>query len=489
MKRPALMNAQYTWLSFVGSLACAALVFVGCEEKLKLTTSSAQARKLYREGVTLLEKFYLTEAKNVLRQATQLDTNFAMAYARLGLVYYRAGSEDSARLEISEAVRKAGGVSDYEQFFIRMLDHLFHFRNADALRVADSLTKSFPQDAEGYVFRGDLLELNRRADAALEMYKQAVKVGPSYAPAVMSLGYAYAARGNEAEAIKAMQRYIELVPDAADPRASFADILLRYGRYAEALEQYRASLELKPDYWYAIMRIGDVYVVLGRLNEAKQQYDLSMAKILPSAQTQASRLAVDANLELHRGNYEQALRLFDEAMPLDSTNFRWAYGRTLALLKLARLKEVQTMLETIRKEILRRNLGESTVMLQFHLLQARLLEEQKKFDEALIACDSALQYGTELTRAEVYHRIAVISLKSSAYDHALDALDEALRYNSNNPDALLTLAKVYKAQGDKRMTQEIGSRLLELWKQADADFQPLQELKQVLAESPPAPPS
>ncbi len=483
------MNAQRTWLGLVGSLVCAALLLGGCDEKRKLTTSSDEARKLYDEGVTLLEKFYFTEAKEVLRQATQLDTNFAMAYSRLGLLYYRAGSEDSARMEIGKAVRKSGAVSLYEQQFIRMLDHLFHFRNAEALRVADSLTTSFPDNAEAFVFRGDLLEMNKRADAALEMYRKAVEADPSYAPAVMSLGYAYSARGKETEAIKAMQRYIELVPDAADPRASFADILFRSGRYSEALQQYRASLEFKPDYWYAITRIGDVYAVLGRLKEAEQQYDLGMTKIPPSLQMQASHLALDANLELRRGHYEQALQLFDKAKALDSLNFRWAFGRAFALLRMKRLKEAETMLEGIRNEILRRNLGESAVMLQFHLLQGRLLEEQERLDEALAVCDSALQYGTELTRAEVYHRMAAIHLKHGDYDRALDALDDALRYNPNNPEALLTLARVYKAQGDRRMTREIGGRLLELWKQADPDFQSLQELKQVLGEPTPASPS
>jgi tetratricopeptide (TPR) repeat protein len=483
------MNLHMLRLGLLVSLACAGVVLSGCEQKLKITTSSEEARKQYREGVTLLDKFYFAEAKSAFRKATQLDTNFAMAYARLGLLYYRAGSEDSARREITRAIHTMGEASSYEQLFIRMLDHLLHFRNAEALRVADSLTSLYPDDAEGFVFRGDLLELNKRADAALEMYKKAVKTNPSYAPAVMSLGYAYSARGNEAEAIKAMQRYIELVPDAADPRASFADILFRSGRYAEALEQYKASLDLKPDYWYAFTRMGDVYVVLGRLKEAKQQYEIGMSHLLAGAQMRASQVATDASLALRRGKYDEALRLFDEALALDSTSFRSAYGRTLALLKLKRLKEVEAMLHTIRTEILRRNLEESSIMLQFHLLQARMFEEQGRFDEALTACDSAFQYGTELTRTEVYHRVADIYLKSGDSEKALDALDDALRYNPNNPEVLLTLAKVYKAVGDKRMTREIGNRVLDLWKQADADFQPLQELKRVLAESVPPSPS
>ena len=52
----------------------------------------------------------------------------------------------------------------------------------------------------------------------------------------MSLGYAYSRVGELEKAAVQMQKYIRLAPDAADPRASYADILVYIGRYDEALD-------------------------------------------------------------------------------------------------------------------------------------------------------------------------------------------------------------------------------------------------------------
>jgi len=48
----------------------------------------------------------------------------------------------------------------------------------------------------------------------------------------------------------------------------------------------------------------------------------------------------------------------------------------------------------------------------------------------------------------------------------------------------MTLVKTYKADGDRQMTNEIGGRLYELWKNADKDFQPLIELKALVGRRP-----
>lgn len=475
----------------VNTSRCAGLMFgilliAGCEQKPPLTTDSSEARKHYTQGLALLHKFYFVEAKTALQQACVADSNFAMAYARLAMLYQRSGNEDSARQYILTAVRKADAASSFEKMFIRMLDHALHARHTEALHIADSLTRQYPSYAEGYVLLGDYHEKNRNADAALEAYKKAVQADPSYAPAVMSLGYAYSTRGNTTEAVKAMERYIALVPDAADPRASLADIFLRVGRYAEALAQYQASLERKPDYWYAINRIGDIYSILGRLNDAEQQYERGMSMTLEGVQTRAMLLSTKAGLQLQRGKLEEALRLYQETQNLDSTNLHAAFGRVYALVKLNRLQDAEVGLSALHEHLRRRNLTATNAMVGFHLIQARLLLAHGRYEQALAACDSAMEYGSELARAEVFHQIARLYLSMGNYEGAFDALDEALRYNPNNPHILLTLAKVYNATGDQQMTRAIGHRVLELWRDADTDFQPLAELKEILKLQAPA---
>ena len=470
---------KYTLPMFVAF----ALLLSACSEDPTLSTRSPEALQSYTDGVQLFDKFYYTEAEKAFQQALLADSNFAMASARLALLHMRTGNEKEAKREIAKSLEQYGSTSRREQMFIRMLDHLVHFRNRQAGAVADSFIALYPHDAEMYVLRGNLYELNKNLDAAFELYKNATIADSTYAPAAMTLGYAYSARGDFGKAITEMECYIRLSPDAADPRASFADILFRAGRYDEALDQYRASLELKPDYWYAINRIGDVYTTLGRLDEAEKQFDLGMTKMMMNNQVRGTHLATEAVLQFHRGQYDETIRLCEQSLALDSTNGKAAFVRVYALVKLKKFDEALEMMESIREELVRRDLTESQAMLEFYLLQARLFEEQAMLDNAIAACDTAMEYGSELNRTDVFHELAEIHLKQGDSDGALNALEESLRYNPNSPRALLTLTKVYKAAGDKQMTNEIGRRLLDLWKDADNDFQPLIELRKLLGRS------
>ncbi len=453
-----------------------------CKENMTITTGSADALIAYNEGLGFLDRFYFPEAKAALETAIRLDSNFAMASARLALLHWRSANEAGAKMEINKALARSVNVSEYEQLFIRLLHYMIHYRNGEAAVVADSLISLYPKSAEPYVFRGGLYELGKNYEAALTMYKKAIEADTSYAPAAMSLGYAYSTRGDERNAIDAMERYIRLVPDAADPRASFADILLRSGRYEEALHQYRKSLELKPDYWYAINRIGDVYAVLGRLNDASKQYKEGLSKMLSSDQTRANYLAANADLDMRRGNYENALRVFEQSLMLDSLGGRGAFGRVRALIKLRRFKEAEGVISQIHAELARRNLTQSAAMLDLFVLKCRLFSSQDLFEEARVACDSAMQYGSAFSRSLVHLEMAGIYFKQKEFDAALSSLEEVLHFNSNSPAALFLLAKTYDAMGDKKLTIEIGGRLLELWRNADKDFQDNNELKKILSK-------
>lgn len=459
------------------------LFIASCNESPKITTASVEATRLYFAGVDHLQKFHYAEAKLALDSALHLDPHFAMAYARAAYLHFNTGDEDSARILIGIAMKSLENVSRYEGLHIRLMDNIIHFRNDDAAVTADSLIELFPTDAEAYVLRGNLYEHMKHYDAALGMYAKALSVDSTYAPAAMSLGYAYSAQGEGERAIRAMERYIRLVPDAADPRASYADVLLRLGRYDEALEQYRTSLKFKPDYWYAINRIGDVYAIKGQLKEASKHYALGFSKMIANNQTRSGYVAIEADLAMKRGEYHDALRLFDQALTLDTLSLRARFGMVLALSKLRKFAQADSALKTIRPELERRQLTESGAMLDYHALRARLYEEQDNIPEAFAACDSALRYGTAISRAEIFALIARLYLRSGDYDGSLDALDEALRYNPASPRALLTLTKVYHAMGDRRMTNEIGQRLVELWKNADDDYLDYIELKKTLAQA------
>jgi tetratricopeptide (TPR) repeat protein len=373
------------------TVALAALFFLaGCDQDRRLSTSSPEALAAYTEGVSLWEKFYYPEATAAFLQALKADSSFAMAWTRLAVISFGADNEADAHTRIDQALRLAPRASEREQLFIRMWDRRIHFANDEAGRLVDSLLARYPDDAEAWVFKGGLLEMDRKFDAAIDAYASAVQADSAYAPAVMMLGYAYSGLNEQDKALAQMERYIRLVPGAADPRASYADLLLRVGRYDEALEQYRQSLTLKPDYWYAINQIGAIYTIQGRLNDAGRQFEHGYHVFPSGAASQAALIATRAGLAFSRGDYEGATRLYTSALQTDTTNLNAAYGLVYTLAKSKRFRDGDAVVAQIAGELQRRNLMGSQIMTNFHLMKAYLAMEEGRLDSARSQCIDAL---------------------------------------------------------------------------------------------------
>jgi len=460
------------------------LLLLDCRGKPELTTGSEAALRNYKEGVQLWSQFYYTEARVQFDSSLTADSGFAMGWARLAVLNLDTRDEHAARQNIERALHLSINASELEQLYIRYWNRQIRFLGEGAAAVVDSIITLYPEEAEAHVMRGGLYERGAMLDSAIAHYREAVKLDSGYARAVMLLGYAYSTAGEEEKAIDQMQRYIRLAPDLADPRASYADLLLRVGRYDEALDQYDRSLELKPDYWYSISQIGFIYSILGRLRDAEKQFELGMALLPQNPQLEADRVAVVAGLDMQRGNYARALEQYSKALALDSVNFDASFGLVLALAKLGRFDEAAPVIKRIQLEIERRHLTESPVMVGYHMMRGRVLLDERRLDQARGECLEALDRAQPIARAPVFRLLAEISLKERNFDQALNEVEEALSVNPNSTSALLTLTRIYHADGERRMTQEIGGRLLEFWKSADDDFKDLAELKGLLGSSP-----
>ncbi len=457
-----------------------ALTVGGCGSQTKWSTPSAEARRAFEEGVGHFEKFYYAEAAESFKQAIAADSTFAVAWGRLGLLHMYTMDETAARHDVTRALMLSSRATEREQLLIRLWYYRVMYENVRAAAVADSLIALYPKEAEAYLVRGQLYTGEKNIEAAVKMFERAVAADTGFALGVMSLGYAYSDLGEQDKAVSYMQRYIRMAPDAADPRASYADILLRAGRYDEALEQYRASLEHKPDYWYSVRQIGGVYALHGRLADARKEFDRSLTMVPGGSTTEALRLRLYAYLDMQRGAYEEAVSKSREAVAIDSSLLGSALQLSYALAKLKRFAEAEECIRQSLEELERKHQTDSPTMQGYHIMRARVYTEEGRYEEALRACKSALEYSSPQMRGAVYTQIARTYLAARQYEPSLDAVEGALGVNPNAPEALLILTKVYNELGDRRMVIEVGDRLRTLWKDADPDFLPLRELHQLL---------
>ena len=466
-----------TIISSVIVLLCA-----GCSGERRVTTQSQEALGYYTTGVAQWEKFYYSEAAAAFDEALRLDSTFAMAWARRALLDNALQNHSRAMADIFRAMSLLGRVSPFEQMFIRLQDERLRNANDQAAGLADSMLHLYPGEKEIYLIRGNLFEERKNFEDAIRSYRRAIRIDTNYALAVMSLGYAYSTTGDQENAVAQMSRYIRLAPDAADPRASFADILLRVGRYDEAMEQYRQSLLLKPDYWYSANQIAGIEMARGMLGASEEQFHKGLAALPQNDQLKATRLAIDGNLNVLRGRYKEAVLQYRRALDLDSSNSEASYGLVSAFRKQRDFHSAEEVLGGIRRDLAARNLLGTQFMLKYDLVWSRVLLDEGKPDEARAFCDSALDYSTVVSRGPVFRQIAEIDLAQRRFDDAFESCDEALRTNPNHPDPLFTLVKIYHTTGDSVMTREISDRLFGFWKDADPDFQTLLELRAILGE-------
>ncbi len=452
----------------------------GCNRETPISTRSSDALNCYLDGSSKWMKFYYKDAQQALTKALSLDSSFALAWGRLALVYSWGESDEKAKEALQKAFQYAPHATLREQLYIELWNYRIRFQFKDAARVADSLIALYPDEAEAYFFRGAMYDIEKRYDDAIRMYRRSIDADTGFALSQMMLGYTYSTLGENDRALMEMKRYIQLAPDAADPRASYADLLMRVGRYEEALEQYQKSLDLKPDYWYALRQSGEIFFGLGQLRKGKGLSDSALGLMPTTPMRAASQLSVSAYVAMSRGKHAEAVRTYREALGIDSTLWSAAFGIVSALGRLREFEEGAEALKHVRQLLEMRNLTSSAVMVDFYVTQANLLTREGALDRALLSCDSALQYSTPLTRRWVYRTLAEIYLRQKEYEPALSACEEALKINPRLPAGLLTLTRVYAAMGDRVMTAEIGNRLLRLWNDADPDFVDLQELRQIL---------
>jgi DNA-binding winged helix-turn-helix (wHTH) protein/Tfp pilus assembly protein PilF len=190
----------------------------------QVTTPSLQALRAYSLGLSAE-----TNAATIpfLKRAVELDPNFAMAYAKLGVVY---GDDGNTALS-SENERKAyelrGKVTERERLYIE--GHYYDYLTGElekAASVWEVMRQTYPRDPVSYRNLNWVYRQFGNYEKALELARGQLRVktdheGEDYA--MVGLCYIYLNRLDEAAAVYKQAEELHLEDD-----------MLLYGRYSLA---------------------------------------------------------------------------------------------------------------------------------------------------------------------------------------------------------------------------------------------------------------
>lgn len=305
----------------------APLYLVAQNKEVPVTTSSKEALDLFMQGREKFENWENMAATELLDQAIQKDTNFAIAYLYRSFL---GGGYDVYRKNIDKAASLANQVSEGEKFEI-----LYHQSGADGNGVKekeylDLLLKNFPSDKRIQSMAGSYY-YGKNYSKSLDHLTKALELDKNYAMVYNMLGYCHSALNNYEEAEKAFQTYIQLTPNSGNPYDSYAELLLKMGKYDESIAQYKLAVEKDPvNLVGSLAGVGHNYIFKGDYGTARKYYQEYYDKAtLPEGKIDA--LHWKAVSFLYEGKVDEAVKAFDDSHALAEkenmlASSMWAYS-------------------------------------------------------------------------------------------------------------------------------------------------------------------
>lgn len=252
------------------------------------STSSLAAMHAYTRAQELSKQGHGDEAIKEYEKALAADPEFGRAYSGLALVYRNRGQTDLAEDYFQEALAHIDRMSDREKFRTRGIYYLIHRNFTKAIEENTQLIENYPADHAGH--------------------------------SNLALAYFFAHNYSQAKLIG--QNAVNLFPKNINPRYNLSWYALADGDLEMAEREVQNVLQMNPAFTEAFMVKALVLMAGGRIQEAEKVYQELAGISAIGGSLSALGLA---DLELYRGDAQEAVRILKDRMELDRTLGRTEY--------------------------------------------------------------------------------------------------------------------------------------------------------------------
>ncbi|MGH9734541.1 MAG: tetratricopeptide repeat protein [Candidatus Acidiferrales bacterium] len=184
----------------------------------------------------------------------------------------------------------------------------------DELKAQAFKPSSSSADALRFYSRGSALARAGKDIEALSQFQQATKADAQFALAYAKLGATYSNLGYDAEAEQASRKAVELAQNlpAREKYVITANDASIEHDYPKAIEYYENLAASAPGDLETQFELGRLYEDSGAVDKAHDHY----AKVLAGDPNNVNALLALGRLQLRQGNAEEALRYFNQGLPL-----------------------------------------------------------------------------------------------------------------------------------------------------------------------------
>jgi serine/threonine protein kinase/tetratricopeptide (TPR) repeat protein len=442
------------------------------------TTSSLEALKAFAMGDEERGRGRHFESLPFYRRAVELDPNFAIAYARIGVYYVNQEQFEVAKEYVQKAYDLRDRVSERERLYIEEKYYTYITGEIDkTIETLQTWTRLYPND---YVPHNNLslnYKLLGRYEEALKEALEAVRLSPNTITAKDNLLYSFVALGRIDEAEQVLRDMERINPES--PSVHVNKHLLAFLRRDQAGMQREVEWARgKPQEPYFIGESATAAMYFGKVKQAEEMKNraLEMYRRTGQKENATKILMVFANDLMLMEKCQQAKQNASAALALVRGQMNLANGAQVfascddhaqaeSLLDEARnLYPKNTVLASILGPVLRaeaeRDRGNTAQALQFS-------ETLRSYDLGVIT-----GVVTNYARGNLYLAQRKGNEAAAEFKRIIDT-PGVESYSPAHVLAHLGLGRAAAINGDTAGARKAYQDFFALWKDADPDLPPL----------------
>jgi eukaryotic-like serine/threonine-protein kinase len=454
------------------------------------TTPSLEAL----QALTLAEKTAREsgEVKSIpyFKRAIELDSNFAIAHARLGAAYVGLGEPHQSAENIQKAYELKERVSDPERFNITALYHTAITGDLEkANQTCELWARAYPHDEMPRLIMGLNYEYLGRYEQAISEDLKAIQLNPDFGITYSNLMEVYTPLNRLEEAKATYRKALERKLDGPFLHTDMYAVAFLENDAAEMQRQINLTTSMPGAEDWLFSQQSDTAAFSGRLTKAR---DLSQRAVVSARRNDLNEVAAIWRMnavvrEVEFGNSSHAREAIEEGLKLADTRD----SQVLAALVLARAGDsarAQVLADSLEKRF-----PQNTEINDYWLpsIRAAIQLDRVKPVEALKTLEGATPYELAYPRPqlEAGSLIYPAYLRGQAYlllHRGNEAAGEFQKFIDQRAVvvncplgalAFLWLGRSRALEGNMVAARESYQKFFTLWKDADPDIPILNQAK------------
>jgi eukaryotic-like serine/threonine-protein kinase len=439
------------------------------------TTSSLEAFRAYALG----DKAHVSardipEAEGHYLRAIELDPNFAMAYARLGVVYINTNQVAKADKYFARAYALSKNVSERERLYIT--GHYYQNVTGDMPKVVEALQEAiqtYPTQIDNYINITAAYSALGEFEKALPFAEKAVQMQPEDSIAAENLLSAYIGLNRMNDARVEMDR-----ADKLGINTSTLDRVVRLQTYfllgePNEVQRMMTLTAGQPDEFLATEALAGTQLFSGQYRQAaattQRAYD--QAGVAKAPDVQANAILINAATRGFAGLCEGNDAAVQKALALDKSR----QTQSFALLT-AGICGNSKLVGSMAQDLTRKFPDDTLIQRVFVPLAKAFValsagQPREAIDDAEPAQAFALVYPGAYVQGLAYLQLHEATQAASAFRITTQSPGGNLQTTAPfYAQAQLGLARAYAMGGDKADAKKAYESFFTTWKNADSDL-------------------